>query len=197
MEKIDWVIAAVGLGAVLATTLGVVFYEELAGEQDVMFVEMEREVGSVTGQGVGSPFQFMPMDNATGAVLDVVIHHTGTVRNSAGGSVLVEFTDPNGTVHSQTKPFANAGPSPTGTQLADVSFTFDVDFFDVPATTMTTDFASFNATKMWMDNYMVRITITNPTETPNVGATYTYTADLTLRERYFEARLASPDLGTV
>ncbi len=202
MEKIDWVIAGVGAVAVLATVIGVVFYEDLAGEQDVRFASMEREVAALTGQTPNAPFQFMPGNNATGAALEVVIHHTGTARNPSGGSVRVEFTDPNGTTVQDTKSFTCGGcPSATGTQLADLTFTFDVDVFGVPADAKTTDFSSFDQTKTWMDNYVVRITITPPTDQssalPAGGATYTFTADLRLVERYYEARLGTPDLENV
>lgn len=196
MERIDVIIASVGAAAIVATVLGVVFYEELASVQDVTFDEFDRQVAALTGEDVtgGANYQFMVGENATSASVTVVVRHTGAAYNPDGGSVRVEFLGPNGTSLSDTQQLTCSGcPSPTGAQLAPLTFTFDARFFDAPTDTTTEDPVSFDQNKTWMDNYQVRITITNPTDTvpSQVGASYTFEADITVAETYFQHRFVS------
>ncbi len=193
MEKVDLIIAGVGAVAILATVLGVVFYEEIDGKQDVEFQTGHRAV-SLLGGNVDQNFQTAAGNNATGAWLNVTVTFDGEAYNPDGdASVEVRFTDPNGTVHIRRGdvPIPD-GPSAQPLTGGEVTLRFNVDFLTKPANTETDDLETFEMMHMWDNPYMVSIAVTPPGDTGNLpgplggqGASYTFSATFELMERYY------------
>jgi hypothetical protein len=101
MQKVDIVIAGVGVVALIATTLGVVFYEEASstGEPSLETVTDEGALmHTFTGMAAGSTVthDFQLPDNATAATFDLAISFTGQSGQGAGITFSAHFVDPNG-----------------------------------------------------------------------------------------------------
>ncbi len=96
------VIAIVGALAIVATTLGVVFYEEIAGEEELKFelVTDEGFYADATPAPVGAsselPFSFAVPDNATSADFDVTITFRGRSGQGSDIQVSAYFVGPTG-----------------------------------------------------------------------------------------------------
>lgn len=136
------VIAIVGVTAIVATTLGVVLYDEVAGNEQLNF-ELVTDEGFFSGTETGvsggpREFAFALPDNATSAAFDVTVTFKG--RAGQGGTVQVSayFVDPTGNRSNEDQKTltmsANEGPGdavtlslagtwaamPNGTETTDV-----------------------------------------------------------------------------
>lgn len=202
METADIIIAVVGVVALTATTLGVVFYEELSGEQDIEFDSFSRSLGSVTGQAINGPtnFQFTAGDNATAATFEITVSWTGQSLNGGNAAISVQVTDPNGTVMNEQFSLAVGQNQQGGSGTYTVTVP---EFFMTPGHAHTTDADSFNATQMWDMGYTVRLSVTDPSDGPVPGpvagqvANYSWTADVSGSETYFMHRIAIEDAENV
>lgn len=195
MQKVDLVIAGVGVLAVLATTLGVVFYDEAVGEETVSFVEVTDEGAfseSPTMASGQQEFTFALPDNATGATFTVDVDWTGQAVNpTSSGSVEVVLIGPDG---NQSAPQSAAITATRGAASGGIASPVEVTlrWADVPEERQATD--GVDETLTWDQPVTVRITITDPTDTSvaGQGASYSYQVEIT--GDVFRFQQAAPEI---
>ncbi|MGB1585530.1 MAG: hypothetical protein ACPHID_00600 [Thermoplasmatota archaeon] len=200
MEKIDWIIAGVGVVALVATTLGVLYEEDLTGAQDITFPLDERTINVPQSTAFASAGTLTAPagENATAAAMDVTVSFEGNaVAPQGGATVRVTVTDPAGNVlpaQTQTMTINNAANGGGG---VDVVFSFDLDFGTVPADTTVDDVDDLDASNTWADGYTIDVSVTNPadpfTNVPN-GATYSYAAAAAITESYYMHQVVVTDI---
>ncbi len=162
MQTVDMVIAGVGVAAILATTLGLVFYDEAAGIDTVTFQELDGPTfGDEQPQSPGAQtYTFALPMNATQARADitVAVERIGGGVGPFSGSASA-FLRVNGT-ESTTDDTQFA----LGNQQDSTSGTMTIPYFrilDVPMAQNTTDLAAFDASHDWGDVELeVVVTIT-------------------------------------
>lgn len=203
MENIDWIIVAVGVVALVATTAGVLYEEDLVGATDITFVEDSREFTIPTSSNFATSTELTAPAgmNATGADLSVVVSFTGQAQAPQGtASITVRVVAPDGETDdsdTRTMTFANAAG---GGGAQPVTFTFtDLNFGAVPTNTSTEEPGSFDANMTWEGGYTIQVTVSPPADpfTNGVGAaqaTYTFTAGATVTERFFQHVVDTPDI---
>ncbi len=157
------VIAIVGVTALVATTLGVVFYEELAGEETLTFeLVTDEDLFIDSAEGVGSgprEFAFALPDNATSADFDITVTFRGTAGQGANVQVSAYFVDPTGNRSNEAQDTlslsANEGPGDS------VTLNLQGTWATMPAGGNTTDIdeAAKAARKSW-DNQPIIVYVT-------------------------------------
>jgi hypothetical protein len=201
MQKVDWIIAAVGVVAIVATIAGVLLEEELIGATDIGFTTAERDIAVSSSPAFATklptPVAFAAGENATGGVIAVDVQFAGVARNADGGATIkVTVTGPNGSMPAiapQTKTMAfTRGTTDTEATGATVPFTFNLDFGMIPNNTTALEPENFAANHTWMDGYTIDIEITSPSDTFGAGqlpgqvrTNYQYTASYNVKETYF------------
>lgn len=99
MEKVDIVIGVVGIVALVATGLGVAFYDDINGIEEWHIRTYETDLESQSQTGVGDmeevDFLWDTPRNATGAVLDVTVTvQPGTPLDSGSVTVTLRLQGP-------------------------------------------------------------------------------------------------------
>lgn len=196
MQTVDLVIGGLGVVAVIATTLGVVFYEEAAGEQTLEF----RETGapdSDSRNGVSAGEHDLSIDlpdNATALTgMRVTITFTGSQSPVAqdGGSYSVEVHAPGD---------ANCTGDEAAWGAGETTISLDnCRFAQPPSPVETTDPGSVDETITWDEPFTVTVSITDPDDAlaGNAGATYTYDIEFSANVQSYRAAIASPDVDTL
>lgn len=184
MQTVDLVIAGVGVMAILATTLGLVFYEEAAGIDEVTFDEVagptfSEEATQAPGE---QTYTFAIPANATQARADITldVQRTNQGVGPYSGSFSAYIVGPNGTqsdVFTDTYSFGNQA----NTAQATVSIPFH-RFFDVPAAQNVTG-GSVDASKDWNQPLSIVVTIndaqpSSPGNLNPIPSTFAFTATI-------------------
>lgn len=197
METVDWIIATVGVVAIAATTLGVVFYEDLAGEQDVLFSETTNDLADATANvNSAQMISWDARDNATAASFDVQVDFSGQALQGGTASVRIDVRTPDGATVTQTEQLAIAAGATSASGSWSVP---QIRFLALPAAT-TTQGEPFDATHTWSTGYSVTITVTPPggaAAFPPAGGAPSYTATVGGTETYFQHRIGTTDVGVL
>ena len=196
MEGVDWIIAGVGVAAIIATTLGVSFYEELAGETEITFGETEQALAQGSAD-VTTPkeFEWAARDNATVVSFDVTVTHNGQALNGGTVNYQVDVTLPDGSTHSESGSFQVAA----GASTASGSITVEPPrFLAIPEDTNTTDVDGFDESFEWNTDYNVRVTVTPLADgAPVLGnplGGYSYDATVSGTETYYQHVVVPSDV---
>ncbi len=199
MQTVDMVIAGVGVAAILATTLGLVFYEEAAGLETVTFQEVEGPAfgGDEVASSGQNTFSFAIPLNATMAEADITV--TATRTNGAGaasGSFSAFLQHPNG---NQSDPgagtFSWGAASQGGTATGNAQIAA-FRFWDAPAAMETSSPEDVDVTQDWGETELALvIDITSPAGAPGpLGGVTTYSYTVTIAGQYtvYEIVLPTP-----
>lgn len=196
METVDWTIAGIGVVALVATVVGVVLYDDLAGDVDTTFTVAERDLGSLEG-AVDSPasFQFLSGKNATAASFEVQIDFSGQAVQGGSATVNIEVTGPNDAMMTCTPSMTIAGQATSASE----TFTCALDAFtDVPADTTESNLPD---AVTYSEGYTVRVSVTPPSDTTvpviGAGASYSFSATVTGTESYYHATPVLPETETL
>ncbi len=203
------VIAVVGALAIVATTLGVVLYDEISGNEELTF-ELVTDEGfyaggtdaPVAGGGPARQFSFAVPDNATSADFSVTVTFRG--NSGEGGTAVVSayFVDPTGNQSNTDQknlviPMNSDGATPS------VTLKLAGTWAQAPNATETTDAdaAAAEATTSY-EGKLITVHVTIGAVNDRLvgvvpGLNYSYdieiTGDLTRYERHEEL----PDPSTV
>ncbi len=195
LQKVDAVIAGVGAVALLATVLGVVFYEELAGEQEITFPTSDVALTAQEGAS-GTPLNFALPDNATHATLAVEVVFSGQAGQGGSATIQVDMTGPGDFVGTASSSMAIAPGDTTGT------VTFEVPEFawaTVPEP-VTAEPGSIDETQSWDEDLVVTVTVTPPADAlgaiPGGAISYSFQATVTPTVSVYEAFAEIPEVET-
>lgn len=200
MQGVDVVITGVGVVAVVATVLGVVFYDVAAGVDEISFEEVDIE-GSLTDSADGGAgmhdLTFDLPDNATAATGEVTVTFTG--QAGLGGTVNFDvwFIGPNGTDTSDSRvsgSFTLENGDESGSDTVELPL---FRWYDVPGPVNATDTEDVDKTVSWDEPLTIRVEITNP-EDQLIGApgnivTYSYDVEGEVELQQF--RIAPRDVA--
>lgn len=202
MQKIDWIIAGVGVVALVATTLGVLYEDDLTGAQDITFSLDERTL--TVPQSAAFPssttLETAAGENATAATVDVTVNFAGNAIAPQGtASVRVTVTGPDGVALAPETQAMTINNAAAGGGATPLTFSFDLDFGTVPEDTTATDVADLDQATTWEEPYTISITVTSPGDpfTNGIGpaqATYSYTASATITESYYMPQIVAPEI---
>lgn len=195
MQTVDWIIASVGVAAIVATTLGVVFFEELVGEQDIIFEETDSTLAAGTAD-VTQPqaFTWDARNNATAASFEVSVTFSGQTLAGGSATVSIQVTYPDGTTQTQTETLTlgQNAQSATGTWTVPVT-----RFLALPEDTVATPDDDFDATHEWANGYEVAITVTGPSNPgampPSQLSAPSYSATVSGTETHYAHRIGTGD----
>lgn len=195
LQKVDAVIAGVGALALLATVLGVLAYDELAGEREVTFPTTEETLGAQQGNA-GTPLTFTLPQNATAARLAVDVTFDGQSGQGGTAQVTIDVTGPEGLTHRHTDSMT------IGSNIVSTSTTIDVPLFSwtEPPEPRTADPASVDETRTWDEPLTVTVTVQAPndplTAIPGNVVTYSFTATVTPTVTVYGEAFEQPDVET-
>lgn len=194
MEKVDIIIGVVGIVALIATGLGVAFYDDINAIEDWQIQETEHEVtaGPESAEdGLERQFTFTTPQNATGASFEVTV--TAESQNPAQqGDVTVQLTltGPDGSEVTETFSFP----------FSDGSATFTIEALDWAETPddfsgNEDDLATY--TTEWDEDIVLDVVVdgpgtTDPLPLPGVPGP-TYTAEVAGTIHAYQAVLDLPD----
>ncbi len=192
MQKVDAVIAVVGAVALIATVVGVVFYEDLAGEQDIVFLASNMTAASQTGAN-GASFSFAVPNNATGASLAVVVDFTGQSGQGGTSQIQIDITGPNGTSMRHTGTMSIGPNANSGTMSVPVDM---FSWASAPAARVA-NLDNVDETMEWTTPLTVTVTASTPNDPlqaiPGV-VSYSFTSTVTPTFSVYAASAATPEL---
>jgi len=196
MQKVDAVIAVVGAVALIATVVGVVFYEDLAGEQEIVFTTGNMAATAMTGSN-GEALSFAVPNNATGAALAVTVDFSGQSGQGGTAQIQIDITGPNGTSMRHT------GTMAIGPNANSVSVPIAVDMFSwatVPEARVA-DPNSVDETMEWTTPLTVAVTVTAPADPlltiPGNLVNYNFSATVTPTFTVYTATVVTPEVETL
>jgi len=193
MAKVDVLIGAMGGVALLATVLGVVFYEELSGTREYTFLEyavpLDEREDAVGAQPTS--FIYGTPDNATAIDLSVQVSFSGQAIVGGSATVIVQFLAPDGNVTEKQAELSIARGATSATTTVDLEARWADPPDDVEVE------GALNATAhatSWAGMPMeVRITVEPPgTEIPALSD-YRFTATIDGELRVYRSSVKAAD----
>ncbi len=163
MQTVDIVIGALGFVAVAATVLGVVFYDEIAGDRDIIFPEeaVALEQDTETVSAGSADFEFVLPENATKAELDIEVVFSGQAIQGGTATIEVVVTGPDGSTSAPVTQTMTIGPGATS---ATTTFPVEYRWADPPNAT-TGDPATYDQDVLtWAEPLKVTVTVDGPGE---------------------------------
>lgn len=194
LQKVDAVIAGVGAFALIATALGVLLYDDLAGERDITFPTTTRTLDAQ--QGVGAPLQFTLPQNATSASLDVLVRFTGQAGQGGTAQITIDVTGPDGLSRQATGTLAIAAGATSAETTVDVP---DLAWAQVPEA-RSGDPAAVDETRTWDEPLTVTVTVDAPADNlgaiPGGAVNYNFQATVTPTVTVYSEAVQQPDVET-
>ncbi len=192
MEKVDLVIAGLGVIALVATVVGVVTYEDGAHDYSIIATTEAFDAGQVTAsQGTPVSVEVDVANNATHATVVVEASYSG--QSVAGGSVTanVRVVGPDGTENTTTQSFTIA-PAATGGSLGTIELDSTM-WTTVPEGFRGSDDDAAALTTMWETPMLVEVTFEGPSgPLDNIS----YTAAISGDFHTYAATIDLPDVET-
>ncbi len=198
MQKVDLVIGGVGVIALIATTLGVVFYDDATGAEDIQLETVTQsdffthDFGAMAAGSTDENAFDLPA-NATGASFEVTFDFAG--QTGSGGTVnfAVHLMDPTG----------NMSQEATGSMTLGQGATSGSTTVDVPLYTWATQ-PEEPTTLDWSQPLTLVVTISAPQgeQFPGVGplggvVNYTFNVSATGDLQLFQEAVSTPDPGVL
>ncbi len=196
MQTVDAVIAVIGAVALIATVTGVLLYDDLAGEQDVVFLSSDMTGTPQTGDN-GQTLIFAVPNNATGASLAIDIAFMGQSGLGGDSNVVVSFTGPNGT-DGTYRTSITIGPNSGGEV-----FSVPVDMFSwasAPEKVLANP-DTVDETQAWTTPLSVTVTVDQPNDSllaiPGGAVNYNFVSTVTPTFSVYAASVMTPELENI
>lgn len=205
MEKIDTIIGVVGFVAIAATVLGVIFYEELAGEEDYK-ISLQTETldnQQMVVNGAGTDFFFALPDNATEAHVTIQLSCTdGQALDPATVTLTGEAFGPDDNSTSgptSTAPTIAAGTTCSGGNVGG-PMTLHVAFHDAPKnfTSNPSDIGDSLTVDWGNKTLRVNVMASSTTQAPGIPGgvvgTFVFSADVGVEVTSYYAAKVVPEV---
>lgn len=181
MQKVDLAIIGLGVVALAATVLGVVFFDELQGDDDIAFPEASSDLPTRGPEALASgavAFEWDAPDNATGAELEVTVRLAdGSIVVTGGeATVRVVLHGPDGSTAAYVNETWSIGP---GAQPGEqTTVTINSTWLRPPAS-VKGDFDMVDETRTWSEPIHLEVRVEAPSATALPVEQYNFDAEAT------------------